>query len=350
MEIKIGNKLIGNNHSTYIIAEMSGNHCGDYELATDLIRAAKKSGADAVKLQTYTPDTITLNCDREDFRLPSANPWSNFNTLYKVYEKGFTPWEWHRGLFEVAKEVGIDIFSSPFDESAVDLLEELNVPLYKIASPEITHIPLLKKIARTGKPIIFSTGVAELADIELAVKVVKENGCNEIIILKCTSSYPAPPESMNLRTIPNISERFQCLSGLSDHTLGIGIPVAAVVLGASVIEKHFIIKKDERSVDGFFSLDLQEFTEMVNEIRKVEKALGKVTYEIDDEGRKNFWGRRSLYVSSEIKKGDRITAENIKCVRPHFGLHPKYYDIVLGKRVKKDLVFGDRLNLLDVEE
>ena len=350
MEIKLGKKIIGNDHSTYIIAEMSGNHCGDLATAFKIIEAAKEVGADAVKLQTYTPDTITLNSDKEDFRLPAANPWSSFNTLYKVYEKAFTPWEWHKALFDKAREVGIDIFSSPFDESAVDLLEELGTPIYKIASPEITHIPLIKKVAKTGKPVIFSTGVAELSDIELAVKTLKENGCHEIIILKCTSSYPAPPESINLKTIPNLKETFQCLAGLSDHTLGTGIPVAAVALGASVIEKHFILEKDEKSVDGFFSLDKREFKEMVDEIRKVEKAIGKVSYAIDEEGKKNYWGRRSLYVSGSIKKGEIITAENIKCVRPFYGLHPKFYEEVLGKKASKDLNFGDRLTFESIEK
>jgi pseudaminic acid synthase len=342
--IKIGRKEIGQGLPSYIIAEMSGNHCGNFELAVEIIKAAKKCGADAVKLQTYTPDTITLNSEKEDFKIPSSNPWSSFNTLYKVYEKGFTPWEWHADLFKIAKEVGIDIFSSPFDETAVDLLESLGAPAYKIASPEITHIPLLEKVAKTGKPVIVSTGVAQLVDIDLAVKTLKKHGCSDIILLKCTSSYPAPPESIHLKTIPNLSETFDCLAGLSDHTLGLGVPIGAVALGATVIEKHFILEKTPDSVDGFFSLDQQEFTSMVDEIRKLEKALGKVNYELDQEGMKNYWGRRSLYISASIKKGEVLTEKNMKCVRPSFGLHPKHYFEVLGKKVNRDLELGDRLS------
>lgn len=347
--IKIGNKKIGADQPTYIIAEMSGNHCGDFEKAVEIIRAAKACGADAVKLQTYTPDTITLKSDNEDFRLPSTNPWSSFNTLYSVYEKGYTPWEWHQDLFKIAADVGIDIFSSPFDETAVDLLESLNAPIYKIASPEITHIPLLKKVAQTKKPVIVSTGVAELVDIELAVKTLKDNGCKDIILLKCTSSYPAPPESINLKTIPDLAKRFECLSGISDHTLGVGVPIGAVALGAKVIEKHFILEKTQDSVDGFFSLDIAEFTMMVSEVRKLEKAIGKVSYKLDEEGMKNYWGRRSLYISSPVQKGETLTAQNVKCVRPHFGLHPKHYFEILGKKVNKDLKAGDRLSLDVIE-
>jgi len=349
-DIRLGSQIIGEGKPAYIIAEMSGNHAGDFSKAVEIIKAAKECGANAVKLQTYTPDTITLNSNKKDFQIPSTNPWKEFNTLYAVYEKGYTPWEWHAELFKIAKEIGIDIFSTPFDGTAVDLLESLNVPFYKIASPEITHIPLIKKIAKIGKPVIFSTGVGEISDIELAVQTLKQNGCNEIIILKCTSSYPAPPESMNLRTIPNLAQTFDCLSGLSDHSLGIGIPVAAVTLGASVIEKHFILEKDNNSVDGFFSLDRKEFTDMVTEIRKAEKSLGRVSYEIDEEGKKNYWGRRSIYVCAKIKAGDIITEKNIQCVRPHFGLHPKHYEEVLGKKVNCDLDYGDPLSFDVIEK
>lgn len=349
-DIKLGSKIIGKNKPAYIIAEMSGNHCGNFEKAVEIIKAAKEIGADAIKLQTYTPDTITLNTDKDDFKLPSNNPWNNFNTLYKVYEKGFTPYEWHKDLFKIAKDVGIDIFSSPFDETAVELLESINTSVYKIASPEITHIPLLEMVARTKKPVIMSTGVAELEDVELAVKTLRENGCEDIVLLKCTSSYPAPPESINLRTIPDMKARFQCHSGLSDHTLGLGVPLGAIALGATVIEKHFILEKTPDSVDGFFSLDKSEFKNLILEIRNLEKAMGKVSYTLDEEGRKNFWGKRSLYISASVKKGEKLTNENVKCVRPFYGLHPRYYNEILGKVVTKDLELGDRLSFDVIEK
>ena len=347
--MKVYNREIGINHPVYIVAEMSANHCGNYDKAVEIIRQAKKCGANAIKLQTYTPDTITLDCNNKDFCIPSSNPWAQNNTLYELYKKAFTPWEWHQGLFEEARKIGIDIFSSPFDETAADFLEELNVPAYKIASPEITHIPLLEKVAKTGKPVILSTGVAKLEDIELAVSTLRNNGCDDICLLKCTSSYPAPLESINLKTIPDLSKRFSCLSGLSDHSLGNTVAIGAVALGAAVIEKHFILEKDKESVDSFFSLDKDEFKVFVDEIRNVEKALGKVIYELDEEGKKNYWGRRSLYVSKAIKKGESITSENIKCVRPHFGLHPKNYSKVLNRKVKRELKKGDRLSFDDIE-
>jgi len=328
---------------------MSANHCGDLDLALKILEEAKNCGVDAVKIQTYRPDTITLDSDKEDFQLPADNPWSKSKNLYKLYEQAYTPWEWHKDLFNKAAELDLILFSSPFDESAVDLLEELNTPIYKIASPEITHIPLLKKVAQTSKPVIMSLGVAEKHDIDLAVKTLKDNGCKDIIILKCTSSYPAPPESINLLTIPDIAQQFNCIAGLSDHTLGIGIPIAATVLGAKVIEKHFIIEKTEDSVDGFFSLDKNEFSDMVREIRKVEKALGQVNYSLDEEGKKNAWGKRSLYISQDINSGDVLTEDNIKCIRPAFGLHPKYYAEILGKKIKTSKEKGDRLSLDDIE-
>lgn len=349
LTFKIGNTPVGGRNPVFIIAEMSGNHGGSLEGALDVIRSAKEMNASAVKLQTYTADSITLNSDNPDFQIPSTNPWSNHNTLYELYSKAYTPWEWHAPLFQEARKLGIEIFSSPFDESAVELLESLNAPAYKIASPEITHIPLIERVASTGKPIIISTGAAELADIELAVATVRACGNEKIVLLKCTASYPAPPESIDLRTIPHMAESFRCLAGLSDHTLGIGVPVASVAMGAAMIEKHYIVSKDTLSVDGFFSLDEAEFIQMIEEVRKVEKALGKVSYELDAEGKKNLWGRRSLYVSKEIDKGAAISADNIKCVRPAHGLHPKHWKAILGKKVKRDLSMGDRLRLEDIE-
>jgi len=342
--IKIGNKKISLSTPAYIVAEMSANHGGEFGKAIDIIHAAKDSGADAVKLQTYRADTMTLDCDKEDFRIGSDNPWTEHKMLYPLYEKAFTPWEWHEDLIKEGSKIGVDVFSSPFDLSAVDLLEGLNVIAYKIASPEITDIQLLKKVAQTGKPVIVSTGLAELNDIELAVSTLKEYGCSDVVLLKCTSSYPAPFEEINLRTIPDMAEIFDCLTGLSDHTLGIGVPIAAIPLGARLIEKHFMLNKSDNSVDGFFSLDPEEFTQMVNEIRKIEKALGQIDYSLSPGSKKSIFAKRSLYVSKDIKKGELITQENIKSVRPSYGLHPKEWDSVIGRRTTQDLEKGDRLS------
>ena len=347
MKTTIGGQDIGDGHGTFIIAEMSANHGGDIEKAFEIIRAAKAVGADAVKLQTYLPSTITLDTDNPDFRIPGNNPWSASKNLYQLYEKAYTPWEWHEALFAEAKKVGILIFSSPFDKTAVDLLESLNAPAYKIASPEITDIPLMEYVGSKKKPVIVSTGVAEEADILLAVKTLREAGAASIILLKCTSSYPAPPESINLRTMVDMKTRFNVIVGLSDHTLGTAVPVAATALGAAVIEKHFVLTKDDESVDSFFSLDQAEFKKMVEDVRAAEKALGRVTYDLDDEGRKNFWGRRSLYVSNDIAKGEAANAKNIQSVRPHFGLHPKHFKALLGQTAQRDLKKGDRVKLED---
>lgn len=347
--IKIGSKYIGENDPIYIIAEMSGNHRGSLETALQILRAAAKSGADAVKLQTYTADTITLNSDKEDFHLPEESPWTESKTFYQLYSEAFTPWEWHEALFDEAHKLGVDIFSSPFDESAVDLLEELGACAYKIASPEVTHIPLLKKVAATKKPVIVSTGVAELSDIELAIKTLRENGCNEIIILKCSTVYPAAPEFLNLRTIPNIEQTFGVIPGFSDHSIGIAASIVAVALGAKVIEKHFTLTSKDKSVDSFFSLEASEFERMIKEIRVAEKSLGVIRYELDTNGKNSSRGRRSLYISADIKAGEKITKQNIKCVRPAFGLHPKYWEEVIGRKVRKNLEAGDRLRLEDIE-
>ena len=342
--VKIGNREIGLSTPAYIVAEMSANHGGEFGKAIDIIHAAKYSGADAVKLQTYRADTMTLDCDKEDFRIGSDNPWTEHKMLYPLYEKAFTPWEWHEDLIKEGAKIGIDVFSSPFDLSAVDLLEGLNVMAYKIASPEITDIQLLKKVAQTGKPVIVSTGLAELNDIELAVNTLREYGCSDVVLLKCTSSYPAPYEEINLRTIPDMAEIFDCLTGLSDHTLGIGVPIAAVSLGARVIEKHFMLSKSDDSIDGFFSLDPEEFKQMTSEIRKIEKALGQIDYNLSPSSKKNIFAKRSLYVSKDIKEGELITQKNIKSVRPSYGLHPKEWDTVIGKKAIKNLEKGDRLS------
>ena len=344
MKFQIDGTWLGVGQRCYIVAEMSGNHGGKLEKALEIVKAAKETGADAIKLQTYTPDSITLKSDKIDFLIPGGNPWSKDKYLYNLYEKAQTPMEWHAPIFKYAREIGITVFSSPFDFKAVELLASLDAPAYKIASPEITDIPLIKLMASKGKPVILSTGMSEIKDIELAVETIRAQGNNQIIILKCTSSYPAPPESMNLRTIPDIASRFNCLSGLSDHSLGVAAPVASVALGCSFIEKHFVMSKTDESVDAFFSLDKEEFTTMVKEVRNAEKCLGSISYEPTEDVNKNFWARRSLYVSKDIKKGESITPENIKSVRPSHGLHPKHYEEVLGRKATKDLTVGDRLS------
>jgi pseudaminic acid synthase len=343
IEFQIGNKALGPGHPAFVVAEVSGNHGGDIERALDIVRAAKRVGADAVKLQTYTADTITLNSDREDFLLPSDSPWSSEATLHQLYAKAHTPWEWHQRLFDEARRLDIIIFSSPFDESAVDLLEQLNAPAYKIASPEITHIPLIQRVARTGKPVILSTGISELADVELAIKTLRVEGATQIMVLKCTTAYPAPPEESNLRTIPDIIERFAVLSGLSDHTLGSADAIASVVLGGSLIEKHFTLDDQYKTVDSFFSSGEKEFQRMVQDIRLVEASLGRVSYDIAPSAQSSLRGRRSLYISASIKAGEALTTDNVKCVRPSFGLHPKYFSEILGRTAARDLRQGDRL-------
>jgi pseudaminic acid synthase len=347
--IKIDGRHIGDAQPSYIIAELSANHGGSLEQAKVMIQKAKLAGADAVKIQTYRADTITLDCDKTDFCLPSGNAWEDHNTLYALYQEAYTPWEWHKALFDEAKRVGITLFSSPFDETAVDLLESLHTPAYKIASPEITDIGLLKYVARTGKPIILSTGIADLADIELAVETLRENGCEALAILKCTTAYPTPYSECNLLTITDIALRFGCVAGLSDHTLGLASPIAATVLGGKIIEKHFILDKTDNSVDAFFSLDEHEFSQMVTEVRNAELALGRICYEITGSASRNKLARRSLYYAKAIKAGDVITKENVKSVRPGFGLHPKHFDTILGLTLKHDVEFGDRVSLLDVD-
>jgi pseudaminic acid synthase len=344
LEFKIGNTWVGDGHPCYIVAEMSGNHGGSLEKALEIVKAAKETGADAIKLQTYTPDSITLKSEKQDFIIPGSSPWSGSKYLYSLYEEAQTPVEWHAPIFEYAKKIGLTIFSSPFDLGAVELLASLDAPAYKVASPEITDIPLIKLIASKGKPVIISTGMSTEEDVHLAVETIRKEGNDQIIVLKCTSSYPAPPESMNLATIPDISKRFKCLSGLSDHSLGTVAPVASVALGAHFIEKHFLIDKSDKSVDSFFSLDQKEFTKLVEDVRLAEKFMGQVTYRPPQDVEKNFWSRRSLYISKDIKKGEVFTKENVKSVRPSFGLHPKHYEEILGKKSTKDLTLGDRLS------
>ncbi len=326
-------KIFNNFEKVFIIAELSANHRQDLELAKDTIHAMKEAGADAVKLQTYTPDTMTIDCDNQYFQIKQGTLWDG-KTFYELYKEAYTPWEWHYELKELAENLGLVFFSTPFDKTAVDFLEELGVPIYKIASFEITDIPLIEYVASKGKPIIISTGIATLCDIQEAVEACKRMGNDQIILLKCTSAYPAPLEEINLRTIPNMAETFDCIVGLSDHTLGISVPIAAVALGAKVIEKHFILSRNIETPDKEFSLTPEEFKEMVKAIREVEKALGSVSYELTDNIKRSREFARSLFVVKDIQAGEIFTEENVRSIRPGYGLPPKYLKKVLGKKAK----------------
>lgn len=342
--VNIAGKKICEGQPVYIIAEISANHNQSYDEAVKLIHAAKDSGADAVKLQTYTPDTITIDCDSDLFRIGKGTLWKGRN-LYDLYSEAYTPWDWHAGLFEEARKLKIDIFSTAFDPTAVDFLEELSVPVHKIASFEIVDIPLIEKMAATGKPLIISTGMASLGEIEEAVQAARGAGAEQIALLKCTSAYPAPAEEMNLCTIPHMAQAFDVPVGLSDHTLGIAVPVAAVSLGACIVEKHFTISRSKSGPDSAFSLEPQEFSDMVKAIRISEKALGNVHYGISEKEDESRAFRRSLFVVKDIKKGDPITAENVKSIRPGYGLHPRHLKDVLGRRSAYDLIKGTPLAL-----
>jgi pseudaminic acid synthase len=326
----INNRKIGKGEPVYIIAELSANHGQDFKQAVKLIHAAFESGADAVKLQTYTPDTITLPCDTECFKVGEGMIWSGKN-LHDLYSEAYTPWEWQPELKRIAEEIGIPLFSTPFDPTSVEFLEKMNIPAYKIASFEVVDIPLIRQIAKTGKPIIMSTGMATLAEIEEAVSCIRETGNDQIVLLKCTSAYPAPPDEANIRTIPHMAETFNVPVGLSDHTLGIAVPVAAVALGAVVIEKHLTLSRSIPGPDSAFSLEPQEFKAMVDEIRITEKALGRVNYQITENEKPSRKFRRSLFVVRDIKKGEIFSHENVRSIRPAQGLPPKYLDTVIGK-------------------
>jgi len=326
----------------FIIAELSANHGHDIEIAKETIKAAKRSGADAIKLQTYTADTMTIDCYKDDFVINQGTIWDG-RTLYDLYKEAYTPWEWHPELFETAKEEGLICFSSPFDKTAVDLLENLNAQAYKIASFEITDIPLIEYAASKGKPMIISTGIATDEDILLAVDTCRNVGNNDIILLKTTSQYPAKIEDANMLMIRDLAKRFNVVSGLSDHTLGIVVPIVATALGAKVIEKHFILDKSIGGPDASFSLDEKEFSEMVKAVRAAEKSLGKVDYSLTEKAKKSRQFARSLYVVKDIKAGEVITEENVRSIRPGFGMHPKYFKDVIGKKVKKPLEKGDRI-------
>lgn len=346
--MQIGNFKINENSKVFIIAELSANHNGSIETAVETIRAAKRAGADCIKLQTYTADTITINSDKEDFIIKDTI-WGG-RKLYDLYNEAYTPWEWHDRLFKIAEEEGLICFSSPFDKTAVDFLEKLNVPAYKIASFEITDIPLIEYVASKGKPIIISTGIAEFGDINLAVETCRKVGNNQIALLKCTSSYPAPIEEANMCMIKDLADKFQVISGLSDHTLGSTVPIVSTVFGAKIIEKHFILDRNIGGPDSSFSMNEKEFSEMVKSIRDTELAIGSVNYNLTTKQIKGKDFARSLYVVENIKSGEIITKENVKSIRPGFGLHPRYYNYILGKKALFSVEKGTRFDLNIVEK
>ncbi|SEJ87913.1 N-acetylneuraminate synthase [Propionispira arboris] len=324
----------------FIIAEMSGNHNQSLERALKIVESAAKAGVDAIKLQTYTADTMTLDINEREFFINDKDSLWQGTSLYKLYQKAYTPWEWHKAIFQRCKELGVLGFSTPFDATSVDFLESLNVPCYKIASFENIDLPLIKKVAQTGKPIIVSTGMTTVAELDDLVRTVRENGCTDLTLLKCTSSYPSTPEETNLLTIPHMKRLFKCKVGLSDHTLGIGVAVASVALGAIVIEKHFTLARADGGVDAAFSLEPGEMAQLVQECRSAWRALGHISYEIQEEEKKSLQFRRSLYIVENIKTGDVVTEKNMRSIRPGSGLSPKYYNILLGKRVNHDIIKG----------
>lgn len=340
--MKIGNFNLLNN-GTYIIAELSANHNGNLQNALDSIKAAKDLGANAIKIQTYTADTLTLKSDNDDFIVKGGTIWDGI-TLHELYQKAYTPWEWHEELFSYAREIGIDIFSSPFDKSAVDFLEKFNPSAYKIASFEITDYELIEYTASKLKPIIISTGIGTFEEINDVVKICRNVGNKNIVLLKCTSAYPAPLEDANLLTIKDLEKTFNVIAGFSDHTLGVTAPIAAVSLGAKVIEKHFILDKSIGGPDSEFSLDKKEFADMVRKIRDTEKLLGIVDYSMTEKKQNSRQFSRSLYICKDIKAGEKITIDNIRSVRPGYGLHPKHLKKVLGKKIIKDMEMGDKLS------
>ncbi len=339
-EIRIGNKVIGESAKPFIIAEMSGNHNQSLERALEIVDAAARSGVDALKIQTYTAQTMTLDISEGEFFIDDPDNLWEGSSLYKLYEQAYTPWEWHEPIFRRCKEHGILGFSTPFDGSAVDFLESLDVPAYKIASFENIDLPLIRKAAATGKPLIVSTGMATIAELDEMVRAAREAGCRDLVLLKCTSSYPASPEDSNLLTLPHMRQLFNCEVGLSDHTFGIGASVASVALGASVIEKHFTLRRSDGGVDSVFSMEPEEMASLVVETERARQALGSIQYgPIKKEGA-SMKHRRTLYIAADMKAGDIFTPDNLRAIRPGFGLSPKYYDMLLGKRVKQDVSKG----------
>jgi len=339
---KIGNFKF-NNSNTFIVAELSANHNQNFDIAVKTIEAAAKTGADAIKIQTYTADTITIDCDNDYFKIRQGTIWDG-KTLYQLYKEAYTPWDWQPKLKEVAEKNGLLFFSSPFDFTAVDFLEKMNVPAYKIASFEITDIPLIEYVAKKSKPIIISTGIADFDDIQLAVETCRNAGNNNISLLKCTSSYPAPVKEINLMTIADLKSKFDVLPGLSDHTMSNAVSIAAVALGARIIEKHFILDKAIGGPDSSFSIEPKQFSELVNDIRNVEKALGTINYDLSEKAKISKEFSRSLFAVKDINAGEAITANNVRSIRPGYGLHPKYLNEIIGKVAKKNIKFGTPIN------
>lgn len=342
-EIKISGRAIGRGHPPFVIAEMSGNHNQSLERALEIVEAAAKTGAHALKIQTYTPDTMTLDLDEREFHISDPKSLWAGTSLYKLYSEAYTPWEWHKPIFDRARELGIIPFSTPFDDTAVDFLESLDVPFYKIASFENTDLPLIRGVAATGKPLIISTGMATVAELDETVSAAREAGCRDLILLKCTSTYPATAENTNILTIPHLRELFHCEVGLSDHTMGVGVSVASVALGATVIEKHFTLNRADGGVDSTFSMEPDEMAQLVMETERAWQALGQVSYGPTEAEKKSIQFRRSLYIVQDLKAGDVLTRENVRAIRPGWGLPTKYFEQVLGKPVRQDVQRGTAL-------
>ncbi len=343
MEFQIGQRWVGKNHKPFIIAEMSGNHNQSLERALEIVDAAAATGVDALKLQTYTADTMTLDIHEGDFFIADANNLWQGTSLYRLYQEAYTPWEWHQAIFDRCHEHGILAFSTPFDESAVDFLETLNVPAYKIASFENTDIQLIRKVAATGKPMIISTGMASIAELDETVREARKYGCENLVLLKCTSTYPATPDNTHLLTLPHMEQLFDCPVGMSDHTMGVGVSVASIALGATVIEKHFTLSRADGGVDSAFSMEPEEMKSLVIETERAWQALGQVHYGPTLREQASLKHRRSLYISADLKAGDVLTRENVKAIRPGLGLPTKYLDQMLGRQVKQDVAKGTPL-------
>jgi N-acetylneuraminate synthase len=341
--IKIAGREIGSNQPPFVIAEMSGNHNHSLERALDIVEAAAKTGAHALKIQTYTPDTMTLDLDEREFHISDPKSIWAGNSLYKLYGEAYTPWEWHKPIFDRARELGIIAFSTPFDATSVDFLETLDVPCYKIASFENTDLPLIRRVAATGKPLIISTGMASIAELDDTVKAAREAGCKDLILLKCTSTYPATPNNTNILTIPHMRELFGCEVGLSDHTMGVGVSVASIALGATAIEKHFTLSRSDGGVDSTFSMEPAEMAQLVLETKHAWQAMGQVSYGPSEAEKKSLQYRRSLYIVKDLKAGELLTQENIRAIRPGLGLPTKYQEVVIGKTIKKDVKKGTGL-------
>ncbi len=344
IDITIAGKKIGLNHPPFVIAEMSGNHNKSLERALEIVEAAAKTGAHALKIQTYTPETMTLDLDEREFHISDPKSLWAGTSLYKLYGEAYTPWEWHKPIFDRARELGMIAFSTPFDDTSVDFLEDLNVPCYKIASFENTDLPLIRRVAKTGKPLIISTGMASIAELDDTVKAAREAGCNDLILLKCTSTYPATASNTNILTIPHMRELFDCEVGLSDHTMGVGVSVASVALGATVIEKHFTLNRADGGVDSSFSMEPVEMAQLVLETERAWQAMGQISYGATEAEKKSIVFRRSLYIVKDLKAGDILTSDNVRAIRPGLGLSAKYLDVVLGIATNQDIKRGTALS------